>query len=64
MARIIVRMPAAELDRMQTGALLSRIMDDAAAMQNLVGAQLARWTSNVVTALAALVALRLDRLEE
>jgi subfamily B ATP-binding cassette protein MsbA len=56
MARV-TRMPAAQLDGMQSGALLSRIMDDAAAMQNLVGAQLARWTSNVVTALAAFVAL-------
>ncbi len=56
MARI-TRMPASELDGTQPGALLSRIMDDAAAMQNLVGAQLARWTSNVVTALVAFVAL-------
>jgi ABC-type multidrug transport system fused ATPase/permease subunit len=56
MARV-TRMPAAHLDGTQSGALLSRIMDDAAAMQNLVGAQLARWTSNIVTALAALVAL-------
>lgn len=53
----VTRMPAAELDGAQTGALLSRIMDDAAAMQNLVGAQLARWASNVVTALAAFAAL-------
>lgn len=56
MARV-TRMPASHLDGTQSGALLSRIMDDAAAMQNLVGAELARWTSNVVTALAALVAL-------
>lgn len=56
MARV-TRMPAKHLDGMQSGALLSRIMDDAAAMQNLVGAQLARWTSNIVTALAAFVAL-------
>jgi subfamily B ATP-binding cassette protein MsbA len=56
MARV-TRMPAAHLDGTQSGALVSRIMDDAAAMQNLVGAQLARWTSNVITALAALVAL-------
>jgi ABC-type multidrug transport system fused ATPase/permease subunit len=53
----VVRMPASHLDHTQTGSLLSRIMDDAAALQNLVGAQLARWTSNVVTALFALVAL-------
>lgn len=56
MARV-TRMPSAYLDGTQSGALLSRIMDDAAAMQNLVGAQLVRWASNVVTALAALVAL-------
>lgn len=53
----VTRMPASHLDGTQSGALLSRIMDDAAAMQNLVGAQLARWTSNFVTALAAFVAL-------
>jgi subfamily B ATP-binding cassette protein MsbA len=56
MARV-TRMPAAHLDGTQSGALLSRIMDDAAAMQNLVGSQLARWTSNIVTSIAALVAL-------
>jgi subfamily B ATP-binding cassette protein MsbA len=56
MARV-TRMPACELDGAQPGALLSRIMDDAAAMQNLVGAQLARWTSNVVTAIVAFGAL-------
>lgn len=53
----VVRLPAEALDRLQTGTLLSRVMDDAAAMQNLVGAQLARWASNLVTALVALVAL-------
>ena len=53
----VTRMPASHLDETQSGALLSRIMDDAAAMQNLVGAQLARWTSNILTALVAFVAL-------
>jgi len=53
----VTRMPASHLDGTQSGSLVSRIMDDAAAMQNLVGTQLARWTSNVVTAVAALVAL-------
>jgi len=52
MARI-TRAPATWLDTQQTGALLSRVMDDAQAMQNLVGAQLARWTSNIVTAVVA-----------
>ena len=56
MARI-TRLPTSWLDTQQTGSLLSRIMDDAAAMQNLVGSQLARWTSNIVTALFAFVAL-------
>jgi subfamily B ATP-binding cassette protein MsbA len=56
MARV-TRMPPSQLDGMQSGALLSRIMDDAAATQNLVGAQLARWTSNVLTAGVALVFL-------
>jgi subfamily B ATP-binding cassette protein MsbA len=53
----VTRMPASHLDDMLSGALVSRIMDDAAAMQNLVGTQLARWASNVVTALVALAAL-------
>ncbi len=53
----VTRMPPSHLDDTQSGALLSRIMDDTAAMQNLVGAQLARWASNILTALVALVAL-------
>lgn len=53
----VTRMPPSELDGMQSGALLSRIMDDTAAVQNLVGAQLARWTSNILTALVAFAAL-------
>jgi subfamily B ATP-binding cassette protein MsbA len=56
MARL-TELPATWLDQQQTGSLLSRVMDDAAAMQNLVGAQLARWMSNVVTALFAFAAL-------
>jgi subfamily B ATP-binding cassette protein MsbA len=56
MARI-TRLPARYLDKTQAGALVSRIMDDAATMQNLVGWELARWASNVLTALVALVAL-------
>lgn len=53
----LTRAPAAHLDGTQSGALVSRIMDDAAAVQNLVGWEVVRWTSNVVTALVALVAL-------
>ena len=55
----VTRLPAATLDGMQSGALASRVMDDALTMQNLVGWELARWTSNVLTSLAALVALLL-----
>ena len=55
----ITRLPASYLDNAQSGALASRVMDDATTMQNLVGWELARWTSNVVTSLVALVALLL-----
>lgn len=55
----VTRLPASHLNEAQSGALASRVMDDAATMQNLVGWELARWTSNVVTSLAALVALLL-----
>jgi subfamily B ATP-binding cassette protein MsbA len=55
----VTRLPAAHLDDQQSGALASRVMDDAATMQNLVGWELARWTSNVLTSLVALVALLL-----
>jgi subfamily B ATP-binding cassette protein MsbA len=53
----VTRLPTSELDDAQSGALASRVMDDATTMQNLVGWELARWTSNVVTSLVALVAL-------
>ncbi len=53
----VTRLPASALDDAQSGALASRVMDDATTMQNLVGWELARWTSNVVTSLVALVAL-------
>ena len=55
----VTRLPASHLDDQQSGALASRVMDDAATMQNLVGWELARWTSNVITSLVALVALLL-----
>lgn len=55
----VTRLPASHLDDAQSGALASRVMDDATTMQNLVGWELARWTSNVVTCLVALVALLL-----
>src|SRR5262249_17276140 len=56
MARV-TRLPIATIDATQTGTLASRVMDDAASIQNLVGWELARWTSNIVTSIAALVAL-------
>jgi subfamily B ATP-binding cassette protein MsbA len=56
MARI-TRVPPAHVDGTQSGALVSRVMDDAAALSNLVGWEVVRWTSNVLTALAALGAL-------
>src|SRR5919197_70256 len=56
MARI-TRVPPSHVDGTQTGALVSRVMDDAAALSNLVGWEVVRWTSNVLTALAAFVAL-------
>jgi subfamily B ATP-binding cassette protein MsbA len=56
MARI-TRLPIARIDDTQTGTLASRVMDDATSLQNLVGWDLARWTSNVLTALFGLAAL-------
>jgi subfamily B ATP-binding cassette protein MsbA len=56
MARI-TRVPPAHVDGTQAGALVSRVMDDAAALSNLVGWEVVRWTSNVVTAVAAFVVL-------
>ena len=56
MARI-TRVPPAHVDGTQSGALVSRVMDDAAALSNLVGWEVVRWTSNVVTAVAAFVML-------
>lgn len=53
----VVRAKVAELDRVPSGSLVSRILDDAATMQNLVGAELVRWSTNVVTAVLAFVAL-------
>ena len=56
MARV-TRARVADVGRVPSGALVSRILDDAATMQNLVGAELVRWSTNVLTALAAFVAL-------
>lgn len=56
MARV-TRARLADVGKVPSGALVSRILDDAATMQNLVGAELVRWSTNVLTALAAFVAL-------
>ncbi|MBS2015593.1 MAG: ABC transporter ATP-binding protein [Deltaproteobacteria bacterium] len=53
----VMRLPASELAATQTGALASRVMDDAASLQNLVGWELGRWTSTLLTSFVALVAL-------
>lgn len=50
----VTRLTTSRLDDEQAGALASRVMDDASSMQNLVGWELARWTSNVVTSAVAL----------
>ncbi len=55
----ILRMPPANIDGTQSGALVSRVMDDAAALTNLVGWEVVRWTTNVLTAAFAFVALLL-----
>jgi len=56
MARVL-RLPASRLDEAQTGGLASRVMDDTATMHNLVGWELARFTSMVLTSLVAFVVL-------
>jgi ABC-type multidrug transport system fused ATPase/permease subunit len=56
MARI-TRLPLARIDDTQTGALGSRVMDDAASIQNLVGWEVTRWANNLMTSIAALAAL-------
>ncbi len=56
MARL-VRAPIGHFDQNRVGVLVSRVMDDAATMQNLVGSQLVRWASNVLGAALALAML-------
>jgi subfamily B ATP-binding cassette protein MsbA len=53
MARV-TRLPLTHLDGTQSGALASRVMDDANSLQNIVGWNIAHWTSNVLTAVVAL----------
>lgn len=56
MARVTA-LPVARFDETQVGALSARVMDDAASVQSIVGWELARWTSNVLTSVVALFAL-------
>lgn len=56
MARVTA-LPVARFDETQVGALSARVMDDAASVQSIVGWELARWASNVLTSVVALVAL-------
>lgn len=53
----VMRLPASQLADTQTGQLTSRVMDDAVSMQNIVGWELGRWTSTLLTSLVSLVAL-------
>ncbi|MEO8452339.1 MAG: ABC transporter ATP-binding protein [Gemmatimonadota bacterium] len=53
----VVRLPIRAFDSTQTGQLVSRIMNDAEGIRNLVGTGLAQITGSLVTAVIALVVL-------
>jgi subfamily B ATP-binding cassette protein MsbA len=53
----ITRLPAAYFDSVKTGQLISRIMQDAEGVRNLVGTGLAQLTGGLVTAVFCLCAL-------
>jgi subfamily B ATP-binding cassette protein MsbA len=53
----VVRLPIRSFDATQTGQLVSRIMNDAEGIRNLVGTGLAQVTGSVVTAVFALAVL-------
>jgi ABC-type multidrug transport system fused ATPase/permease subunit len=53
----VVRLPIRAFDSTQTGQLVSRIMNDAEGIRNLVGTGLAQVTGSVVTAVIALAVL-------
>jgi subfamily B ATP-binding cassette protein MsbA len=53
----VARLPVRYFDSTQSGALVSRVMNDAEGIRNLVGTGLVQLTGSVVTALAALVIL-------
>lgn len=50
----IMRLPVSYFDRNQTGQLISRVMNDAEGIRNLVGTGLAQLTGSIVTAIIAL----------
>jgi ABC-type multidrug transport system fused ATPase/permease subunit len=53
----IMRLPVSYFDRTQTGQLISRVMNDAEGIRNLVGTGLAQLAGSIVTAVIALVYL-------
>lgn len=50
----VMRLPVSYFDRNQTGQILSRVMNDAEGIRNLVGTGLAQLTGSMVTAVLAL----------
>jgi subfamily B ATP-binding cassette protein MsbA len=50
----VMRLPVSYFDRNQTGQVLSRVMNDAEGIRNLVGTGLAQLTGSMVTAVLAL----------
>ena len=53
----VARLPVRYFDSTQAGQLLSRIMNDAEGIRNLVGTGLVQLTGSIVTAVAALTYL-------
>ena len=53
----VMRLPVRYFDKTQTGILISRVMNDAEGIRNLVGTGLVQLTGSVVTAILALVFL-------
>ncbi len=53
----VMRLPVSYFDKNQTGQLISRVMNDAEGIRNLVGTGLAQLTGSIVTAVIALAYL-------
>jgi subfamily B ATP-binding cassette protein MsbA len=53
----VMRLPVRYFDTTQTGVLISRVMNDAEGIRNLVGTGLVQLTGSIVTAIFALAAL-------